>query len=52
MMEEGSILSDTLEHGLMVELAEDRDKWYLEVNSLDSVTLKYCSFADPETVLD
>ena len=47
--EEGSILEDTPEHGSMaelVELAEDREKWRLEVNRL-----KLGSIADPETVV-
>ena len=35
--EEGSILENTQKHGAMaefIELAEDREKWRLEVNSL------------------
>ena len=46
--EEGSILEDTPEHGSMaelIELAEDREKWRLEVNRL-----KLGSIADPEIV--
>ena len=38
--EEGSILEDTPEHGSMaelIELAEDREKWRLEVNRLKLV---------------
>jgi len=48
--EEGSILENTPKHGSMAELielslAEDREKWRLEVNSL-----KLGSIANPETV--
>jgi len=47
--EEGSILENTPKHGSMaelisVELAEDKEKWRLEVNSL-----KLGPIADPET---
>ena len=44
--EEGSILEDTPEHGSMaelIELAEDREKWRIEVNRL-----KFGSIADPK----
>ena len=47
--EEGSILENTPKHGSMaelIELAEDREKWRLEVNSL-----KPGSIANPETVV-
>ena len=47
--EEGSILENTPRHGSMaelIELAEDRGKWRLEVNSL-----KLGSIANPETVV-
>jgi len=46
---EGSILENTPKHGSMtelIELAEDREKWRLEVNSL-----KLGSIANPETVV-
>ena len=46
--EEGSILENTPKHESMaelIELAEDREKWRLEVNSL-----KLGSIANPETV--
>jgi len=47
--EEGSIHENTPKHGSMaelIELAEDREKWRLEVNSL-----KLGSIANPETVV-
>ena len=47
--EEGSILENTPKHGSMaelIELAEDRENWRLEVNSL-----KLGSIANPETVV-
>ena len=49
--EEGSILENTPKHGsmaelILIELAEDREKWRLEVNSL-----KLGSIANPETVV-
>ena len=47
--EEGSILENTPKDGSMaelIELAEDREKWRLEVNSL-----KPGSIANPETVV-
>jgi len=48
--EEGSILENTPKNGSMaklIELAEDREKWRLEVNSLKlgsiAITPKHCS---------
>ena len=48
-IEEGSSLENTPKHGSMAELialAEDREKWRLEVNSL-----KLSSIANPETAV-
>ena len=49
--EEGSILENTPKHGSMaelIELAEDREKWRLEVNSLK---LGSIANVNPETVV-